>query len=62
MKRSDWICVFGVAAVVLAVGSISSHDVDTIEAAENQYQVMVCEGAWGDYNQINPDCGEENEH
>jgi len=44
---------------MLAAGWISNQDVDMIEANENQYQLMVCSKAWGDYKNINPDCGDE---
>ena len=47
---------FILAILFLAIGTMSYKG--SLADAE-QYSIMVCEGTWPDYKDINPDCGSE---
>ena len=45
-----------IAVLFLVIGTTSYKG--SLADAE-QYSIMVCEGTWPDYKDINPDCGSE---
>ena len=45
-----------IAVLFLVIGTMSYKD--SLADAE-QYTIMVCEGTWPDYKNINPDCGSD---
>ena len=44
------------AFIALAIAGTS--DVQEAKRHEAQYIEFVCKGLWGDYNNLQPDCGE----
>ena len=45
-----------IAVLLLVIGTMSYKD--SLADAE-QYTILVCEGTWPDYKDINPDCGSD---
>ena len=50
--------IFFVAALVAVVAFLGESDYQEAKRHEAQYIEFVCAGKWGDYNNLQPDCGE----
>ena len=46
----------GLIAFVIVFGLVGAMDYEDAVQAEIRYATMVCDGAWPDYKNLNPDC------